>query len=166
MGENIDLSSLCVRAQQLISQGRIEGAINILGQVLQIDPEFSIAIGYRGTAYAMLKKYSLALPDLLRAIELGEQYAETYTSLATVHLELKQPDKALEYFSKALELDPEYPIAYYNRSRALYELGDAKAALVDLEKCLSLNVDENFKQAVLRRLESFQLEGGSGIEKR
>ena len=56
MSKNVDLSSLCMNAQQLISQGRVEGAINMLSEVLQIDSEYSIAIGYRGTAYAMLKK--------------------------------------------------------------------------------------------------------------
>ena len=149
---NLDLSPFCMRARGFLSQGRMEDALGLYGDVLKVDPDNVLAHADRGTAYAMAKKFDLALSDLERAFELGYEDASAYSTVATIYFEQKQFQKALWYFANALELDPTYPLAYYNRANVLLELGEKRAAIGDLEKCLQLGPDENFKQLVLRRL--------------
>jgi len=148
----LDLSPFCIRARGFLSQGRIEDALGLYEDVLHVDPTNVMAYGDRGTTYAMLKKFSLALSDLEYAFALGYQDASAYSTVATIYFELKQFDKALEYFAKAIELDPNYALAFYNRSNVFYELGNNKAAIADLERCLNFNPDEDLKQLIIRRL--------------
>ncbi|GLU34490.1 tetratricopeptide repeat protein [Trinickia caryophylli] len=154
MSENkIDLSPFCMRARGFLEQQRIDDALALYGDVLQVDPDNALALADRGTVYAMLKKFDLALGDLERAFALGYADVTAYCTIGNIFFQLKQPQKSLEYFNKAIELDASYPFAYYNRSNVLHELGDDKAAIADLEKCLVFNPDENMKQLIVRRLD-------------
>lgn len=150
--KQFDLSPFCMRARTFLTQGRTEDALGLYGDVLQVDPDNALAHADRGTAYAMMKRFDLALRDLERAFALGYVEASAYCTVATIYFELKQYPKALEYFAKAVELDASYPFIYYNRSNVLHEMGDNAAAIADLETCLTLDPDENTKQLVMRRL--------------
>lgn len=152
----VDLSPFCIRARHFLSQGRTDDALALYGDVLQVDPDNALAHADRGTAYAMQKKFDLALRDLERAFTLGYVEASAYCTMGTVYFELKQFQKALEYFAKAIRLDPHYPFSYYNRSNVLHELGDNEAAIADLQTCLTLNPEEGMKQLILRRIEFLQ----------
>ena len=149
---DIDLSVFCMSARGLISQGKIEDAIGIYSDVIQIDPENSLAYADRGTAYAMMKNFDLAIIDLKRAFSLGYADVSAYSTMATIYSEKKQLQNALEYFAKAIELNKNYPLTYYNRSNVFYEIGDHESAISDLNKCLEFKSDENFRELVIRRL--------------
>ena len=149
----LDLSPICMRARGFIGQGRIDDALGLYGDVIEIDPANALAYADRGTAYAMVKKFDLALSDLERALVLGYEHSSAYGTLATVHFEMKQFQKAVDLFGKAIDLDPGNAIAYYNRSNALYELGEVEAAIADLEKCLELEPQDDFRLLINRRLE-------------
>ncbi len=147
-----DLSPFCLRARGFVSQGRVEDALGLLGDVIKVDPECAEAYADRGAAYAMLKKFDLALGDFGRAFALGYHQAMAYGTVAAIHFELKQYRSALEYFSKAIELDPAYGLGYYKRSHARHKLGDTGGAVADLRKCLELTLEDDFKREVKRRL--------------
>ena len=154
MNEKIlDLSPFCMRARGFVSQGRIDDALGIYSDVLQVDPSNALAHADRGTAYAMLKKFDLALEDLEKAIALGYEDSSVFCTVATIYFEKKQHRKALDYFAKAAELDPNYPLIYYNRSNVMHELGDSNAAIADLEKCLSFDPEDDLKELIARRLD-------------
>ncbi|AXW63845.1 hypothetical protein CJO94_18685 (plasmid) [Ralstonia solanacearum] len=158
MSEKIfDLSPFCMRARSFLAQGRTDDALALYGDVLQVDPDNALAYADRGTAYAMLKEFDLALSDLERALALGYVDVSTYCTIGTVYFEMKQLKKALDYLSKAIGLDVSYPFSYYNRSNVLHELGDDMAAIADLEKCLELNPEEGMRQLILRRLDLLRL---------
>lgn len=148
-----NLSPFCLRARRLLSQGKMDDALGLYEDVLEVDPTNAMAYADRGTAYAMLKKFDLALSDPAQAIAFGYVDASTYSTAATVCFELKKFENSLDYFSKAINLDPSYLLAYYNRSNVWHELGENEAAIADLEKCLASNSDENFKHLVVRRLD-------------
>jgi len=148
-----NLSPFCIRARRLLSQGRMDDALGLYGDVLEVDPTNVMAYADRGTAYAMLKKFELALSDLEQAIALGYVDASTYSTVATIYFELKKFENSLDYFSKAIDIDPSYLLAYYNRSNVWYELGESEAAIADLQKCLDSSSDEDFRQLVVRRLD-------------
>jgi tetratricopeptide (TPR) repeat protein len=151
--KKIDLSAFCMRARGFLSQGRTDDALGLYGDVIQIDSDNALAYADRGTAYAMLKKFDMALSDLERAFALGYADASAYSTVATIYFELKQFPDALKYFAKAIELNPSYPLTYYNRSNVLHELGEDKAAIADLEKCLGFNPEEDFKKLIVSRLD-------------
>ncbi|APC15420.1 hypothetical protein BLL42_06650 [Pseudomonas frederiksbergensis] len=151
--KKIDLSAFCMRARGFLSQGRSDDALGLYGDVIHIDPDNALAYADRGTAYAMLKKFDMALSDLERAFALGYADASAYSTVATIYFELKQFPDALKYFAQAIGLDPSYPLAYYNRSNVLHELGDDNAAIADLEKCLGFEMEEDFKRLILSRLD-------------
>lgn len=150
--KTLDLSPFCMRARGFLSQGRMDDALGLYGDVLLVDPNNALAYADRGTAYAMAKKFDLALEDLWRAFDLGYEDASAYCTVATIYYEQKQFHKALECFAKAIELDSSYPLAYYNRSNVLYELDQKQAAIDDLEKCLQFDLEGNFRQLIVRRL--------------
>lgn len=111
-----DLSPFCRRARMFVSQGRIDDALGLYGDMLEVDPGNAMAYADRGTTYAMIKKFSLALADLEQVFALGYTDASAYCTTATIYFELKQLQKSLHYFLKSIKEDPDYLIAYYNRS--------------------------------------------------
>ena len=155
--KKVDLTAFSMRARGFVAQGRIDDALGLYADILKIDPDNALAYADRGTAYAMLKKFELALSDLERAFMLGYVDASTYTTVATIYFEMKQFQNALKYFAKAIELNPSYPLTYYNRSSVLLELGHNKAAISDLEKCLEFSPEEDFKQLIVRRLNFLEI---------
>ncbi|NWD72289.1 tetratricopeptide repeat protein [Pseudomonas gingeri] len=144
--KKIDLSVSCIRAREPLSQERIDDALGLYGDVIQVDPNNALAHADRGTAYAMLKEIDMALTDLEWGLALGYVDTLAYSSMATICFELKRFSDALRYFAKAVELDPNHRLIYYNRSNILHALGDNKAAIEDLEKCLGFNSGENFNE--------------------
>lgn len=152
--EKLDLSVFCFRARTFVSQGRLEDAIGLYDDVLHVDPENELAYADRGTVYAMVKDFESALSDLNRAFELGYADASAYCTAATVYLEKNELQKALEYFDKAIAADQNHALAYYNRSSVFQRLGERQAAYSDLERCLSLGPDDDFRRLIENRRRS------------
>ncbi|GAU00882.1 tetratricopeptide repeat protein [Burkholderia stabilis] len=130
--KNPDFSPIRMRARGFVSQGRIEDALGLYGDILKVAPNDAATYADRGTTFAMIKKTDLALNDLNRAIELGYTDPSAYCTLATIFLEGGGYQKSLDYFDKALKLNPDQPFVYFNRARAYETLGDLKAAIADL----------------------------------
>lgn len=133
----------------------MDDALGLYGDVLQVDPRNALAYADRGTVYAMMKEFDLALDDLEMSILLGHAESAVFCTMATIYFEKKQYRKALDYFSKAIEVDSNNALIYYNRSNVLYEMGDAEAAVADLEVCLGLGPEREFKELITRRLNMF-----------
>ena len=107
MNENkLDLSPFCMRARSFLAQGRIEDALALYGDVIQVDPDNMLAYADRGTAYAMQEKFDLALRDLERAFALGYVEASAYCTVGTIYFKQRQLQKSLENFGNAVALDP------------------------------------------------------------
>lgn len=147
-----DLSPICLRARLLFSKGLTEDALALYGDVLQIDPANAMAYADRGTAYAMLQRYDLALPDLRHALDLGYADAATYCTVARICFALNQAGKALDYYTRALQIDASYALAWFNRSSVLQAMGDSAAAQADLQHCLTLDINETLRAQVEDRL--------------
>lgn len=86
----------------------------------------------RGSAYASMGVYDLALKDLGRAIELNPRLAAAYLNRGQVFLEQNQPARALLEMEAAVVLDPESAFNLFGRSRAKRALGDVAGADADL----------------------------------
>lgn len=151
-GDDLDFSALRMRARGFVSQGRIEDALGLYGDILKLAPNDAMTYADRGTTYAMIKKKEFALNDLSRAIELGYSDASVYCTIGTVYSESGDYAKALDFFDKALKINPDQPFVYYNRAKVYEALGDKKAAVVDLEKCLAYGPDDALSSKIKDRV--------------
>ncbi|AUB36818.1 Tetratricopeptide [Nostoc flagelliforme CCNUN1] len=68
----------------------------------------SIALGWRGEIYRLMKRYEEALPDFDRAIELDSKYAWAIASRGVTYRLMKRYTEALEDFDRLIELNPKY----------------------------------------------------------
>src|SRR3954469_24667228 len=106
----------------LITEDKVNAAIEKLNQVIELKPDFAEAWNRRGNAYAALGDESRALADYEHAIALNPYQFGTMESCAEIWLMRSDYRKAAEYFRRALDLNP--------------NLADAAEALHELEEKL------------------------------
>jgi len=84
--------------------GLFDNAIEQFGKAIAINPDFSLAYGNRGVAYAILGDFDRALKDIDRAIELDRNYAEAYFVRGNIHLRKGNNEGAVLNYRKACDL--------------------------------------------------------------
>lgn len=151
-----DLAPVCMRARSFAARGQIEDALDLYGDVLKVDPEFALAYADRGTVLAMIKRFEPAMNDLERAFSLGYADPSAFSTAGTICMETSQHGKALDFFERAIAISPDYPFTYYNRASVHLAMGNRKAAISDLEQCLRMGPEDDFKEVILRRLNQLQ----------
>ena len=99
-------------AKELVENEKIEDAIDILTIAIKADPLSKNLFFERGKLRFDQRDYYGAAGDFGFAIEIDNDFAESfnYKGLA-IHYN-GDPDLAIEYFSKAIELNPGYIDAY------------------------------------------------------
>ena len=82
------------------------------------------AQGYfqRGSAYAVVGRWALAIEELGNAISLDPLFAAAYVNRGVVFYGANEPERAIRDFDKAVGLDPQYAKAYFNRGLALGQI--------------------------------------------
>ena len=110
-------------------------------------------------------KYSEALENINKSLELKKDWEIPYFYRAAAHQVLEHFDEAILDYTKALEYNDKMTDAYYNRARILLsrkdiENPDINRAVNDLKKALEL--DPNFVDALyaiaaaLKKQEKYQ----------
>jgi len=118
-------------------------------QAINIDPEFALAYGAIGEAYALLSFYSLMPPnDALpkareaanKAIQLDPGYAEAHLTLAFINTVYDWNwEEARKQFQMVFSLNPNYPLAYNWHSMYLcWVEGKKSEAIVAAKKGVDL----------------------------
>jgi tetratricopeptide (TPR) repeat protein len=99
----------------------------------------------RGVLFNRQKKYSEAIADLKRAIDLKPQAYQAFANLANVHHQKKELSAAVEQMDKAIRLasSDRQALAHLYRNRARLQMdrqgpGSAAAALEDLRQAIQL----------------------------
>jgi len=154
--EKQDLAPLCMRARAFAARGQIDDALDLYGDVLRVDPGYAMAYADRGTVLAMTRRFEPAMQDLERAFALGYAEASAFGTAGTVSMESGLYDKALAFYARAIEMNPDYPFTYYNRASAHLAMGNRKGAIADLERCLRMGPEDDFKAVILRRLDELE----------
>jgi tetratricopeptide (TPR) repeat protein len=95
--------------QQLLDKAEGE-----LRDVAKGHPEIGEAHADLGIILAQRRKYSEALPEIKRGIELGSRGAESYNYLGVCLAETGNIPEAMHAYEKAVEIDPHYATAYLN----------------------------------------------------
>ena len=115
------------------SYNAIEDYINEildLNRVIIIDSKYFNAYKNRGLAYRKLKKYSSAIKDLNKTIELAPSlYSHLYLDIALIHSDINEYEKAEENFKKAITENPNDFINYRFFSEMYVETGKYQNAI-------------------------------------
>ncbi len=160
--DKLDLGPICMRARSYAARGHVEDALDLYADVLKVDPEYALAYADRGTVLAMTKQFMPAMQDLERAFALGYSDASAFSTAGTICLETGHFDKALDYFGRSLQLNRDYPFTYFNRASVHAAMGNRNAAIEDLEDCLRMGPEDDFKELILQRLASLQKASSAG----
>ncbi len=84
------------------NEGNYNDATTTFSNVLQINPEMTLAYYGRGTCLMQLGKYNEAIADLQEYVKRKKDYNATYL-IGYCYFLSKNMDKALEYFQNAIE---------------------------------------------------------------
>ena len=110
--ENVDYQIQSTIA--LFSDGRIQEALALVGQLIRNYPRQSKLYNIEGACYASLREFDSALKSYKKAIRLNPVYAEAYNNIANTYRELKQVDNAIEFYKKAIDLKPTFSEPFNN----------------------------------------------------
>ena len=103
----------------------------------------------RGNKLYDEKKYTEAIDEFSKAIQLDPHYKQAYTNRGVAYHDLKKDDEAFRDYNKAIQFDPNNKQAYYNRGNAYDDLGKYDDAIRDYNYAILL--DPNNKQAYYNR---------------
>ncbi len=96
---------------------------------------------YQGIFYGKQEKYTEAVIELEKAIELNPAYADAYNALAVVYHRQKQYQQAIEQYLLAIESNPRHVKARTNLAMIYKERQEFRKALRQLEKALESDPD-------------------------
>jgi tetratricopeptide (TPR) repeat protein len=116
-----------------------------------IDQNQTIAPVYnnRGAAYQDEKRYTEAIADFTKAVELKPDYAEPYNNRAVIFTDENKYPQALDDLNKAIAAKPRYAEAYSNRGIVFMQAKKYDEALSDYSKAIELN--PSFTEAYVNR---------------
>ncbi len=109
------------------------------------------AQGYfeRAENFAFRGRFTDAIADYTRAIELAPDFSEAYRKRAVAHMNLTEYDLAIADQDEAIRHNPTRARAYYDRGIAHYFLKHQKAACRDMHIACALGLDNGCIQARL-----------------
>ncbi|KAJ7952463.1 Hsp70-Hsp90 organizing protein [Quillaja saponaria] len=81
-------------------------AIRHFSDAIALSSENHVLYSNRSAAYASLHKYSEALTDAKKTVELKPDWSKGYSRLGAAHLGLAHYDDAISAYKKGLEIDP------------------------------------------------------------
>ena len=141
------------QALALWKQGKFnkpDQAVNLLGKVIQQNPDFAPAYNNRGNAYRDLRQYSKAIQDYNRAISLNPKFAKAYNNRGNVYFDQKNYQMAIRDYNQSVSLNPDYKLAYMNRGLAYHQLKQNPLACKDFNKACQMGECEGIRWAKRR----------------
>jgi tetratricopeptide (TPR) repeat protein len=103
----------------------------------------------RGMAYSDRRKYSQAIVDFDKAIELNPSFVKAYINRAISYVEMGNDQKGIENFETAIKINHNDADIYYNRGIIFEDQGKYHQALKDFNMTITLD-PHNFNAYNLR----------------
>ncbi|PCI39574.1 MAG: hypothetical protein COB53_03080 [Elusimicrobia bacterium] len=123
----------------LLNVGDHHKAITHFTDVIDQDPDNSLAFRLRALAHFKLKDFLSALKDIDAAITHAPNDARAHELRGRILSELDRNEEALEAFSRAIQHDPRNATLYLSRARFLKKTGDRRRELADLRLAAALD---------------------------
>jgi tetratricopeptide (TPR) repeat protein len=156
--EGREVTKLSQAVVDLNERGDYAGAVKILTQIIQINPNDSDNYTARGYLYSQLGKYKQAIQDYNQAISLKPNNGDSFRGRGLAHFSIKEEENALRDFNRAIEINPQDVVALFSRGIFFYRKNDNYNALKDLDKAIVIKDDEGdiflYRSFVHYRLEN------------
>jgi arylsulfatase A-like enzyme/Tfp pilus assembly protein PilF len=144
-------------ASRLMSFGRNEKAVEILGAIVKQHPDNARAYVLLGHAYAELKRDDMAVRNLRKAASYEPDNAEAHEGIGNVYKRMGKVDAALEEFELARRLDPQNARILTNIGWCFQQKMRVDEALAYYDKALAL--DESIATAHANRAICYHKKG-------
>ncbi len=142
------------KAAILIEQGKLEDALKIANQVVELDPSFAEGHFNRGAIAAELGRHDAAIADYNRAIALDPNFADAYRNRGSTYTFKNDANAAMADYTKAHELHPRAVEPLYLRGQLQALLGKWKEASEDYSAAIER--DPNHAESYYERGLAFQ----------
>ncbi len=129
-------------ALMLIKANKLEGARDILEELLRNDPGNKDILYNLGMCYTELDEPERAVETLSECVRCYPHYSNAYVALGFAHSRLADDEKAKDNFLKALEIEPSNSYALRNLGGIYGKENDYENAIECLEKSLSINQED------------------------
>jgi tetratricopeptide (TPR) repeat protein len=129
-------------ALMLIKAKKLDGAKDILEELLKSDPQDKDILYNLGMCYTELGEPDMAVKTLSECVRFYPNYSNAYVALGFAHSMLSNYEKAKEYFLKALEIDPVNSYALRNLGGIYGNENDYEKAFDCFEKSFSINQED------------------------
>jgi tetratricopeptide (TPR) repeat protein len=106
---------------ELIQQGELEDAANVVAPLLENDPNDAIALNFLGIIHLELHNFHLAYQYLRRSLQEKVNIAPVWVNFGLAAHELGRNEEALKAYLKSAEIDNEYVKAYVNAAALFIE---------------------------------------------
>ena len=140
--QRTDLAALISQAQQLLAQGRITDAEQLVQKVTAEDPHLSMGFELLGRVYEAQQRYPEAQEAYRRAIELEPKRASLHNSLGVDLLKQGHREGAVREFKVALEIDSANQTATANLAAISLQQKNYTQAIKYYELARSLQPDD------------------------
>ena len=127
------------KGRSLFQQSKFTDALIQFDRAINLNPNYTVAYGYRGDSKVNVGQYETAISDYQKAEDLGLKTSILYSNWGYAYYQLNQPDKALLLLEKAIEIDSNNGSAYRWRGDIKYDKNDNKGAEKDYTIAISLN---------------------------
>jgi tetratricopeptide (TPR) repeat protein len=122
----------------LVSQGRLQEAIDHYGEAIRVRPDEAKAYVNRGVAYGMMGEYDRAIRDYDQAIRLSPDDAGGYNNRGNAYVIKGEYDRAIQDFDQAIRVRPDYADVYNNRGNAYVRKRAYDRAIQDYDQAIRL----------------------------
>jgi tetratricopeptide (TPR) repeat protein len=149
---------------RLLSDGKLDEALDTLSRAIALDPEYSYAYYNRGLAHYLKetgrlapnprKEIELAIEDFNAALALGYSEAMLFRNRANAFFRKGDIPQALADYTQAIALEPSNPLAYLNRAHVYEKTLQEQNAIADYKAVLDLPTDAESHDQARARLEA------------
>jgi len=129
-------------AAEKVRGGDFDGALAMLGPIIEKNPKDSNALYILGMAHQKKGQWPEAVAAFLQVRELSPAFAAVHYQLGVCYQQSGEADKALAAYAEAMRLDPANPDSAYNSGLILFSQSKAAEALALFEKALELKPDD------------------------
>jgi tetratricopeptide (TPR) repeat protein len=126
-------------ASLALRSGRLIEAEQLLGDVLDLEPDHLSARIDRGRTRMNLGQLGPAMSDFQRAQDVSPDSAEPLTAMGDLYFGRKDYLRAVSCYDQALDLQPGHAMALCRRGVSHHSLGRPGLALEDLEQAQTLD---------------------------
>lgn len=106
--ESATIDLLMARAAVLQAGSETEGALEILGAITNLAPDFAEGWNRRALMHFSSGDYGAALKDLRQTLALDPNHFQAIAGLATILKEVGESEAALKAYRKALDVHPHF----------------------------------------------------------